>query len=88
MRVTTIFVEEKKADYANIPVTIIHGTIVVDLDRIIIIERGEWDNTQQDWKAVLVFDTGLRRETGMFLREMVHLWKTYKEPNPCRDELK
>ena len=36
---------------------------IIDVSRIVAIEKGDWDNEHQDWQANLVIDTGQKFET-------------------------
>ena len=33
---------------------------MLDLSRVVMVERGQWSDERQDWEAVFVIDSGLR----------------------------
>lgn len=48
-----------------------NGTMHVDLSQVVCVKRGEWSNERQDYRATLVFGTGLHLETGEWQRDLV-----------------
>ena len=51
-------------------------TCYVDLDAVVAIGKGFWDNARQDWLAILHFGTGSSLYLGStFVEEVVEVWK-------------
>jgi hypothetical protein len=46
------------------------GPYVVDLDKLLFVERGKWHVDRQDYEAVLVMVGGIRCETRVFIQEV------------------
>lgn len=44
---------------------------MVNLARVVVVERGAWSNDEQDWEAVFVFDSGLKLVTGESYKEIM-----------------
>lgn len=74
-------------------------SLAVDLGRVVAIEQAarSFDNGRQDWKAVLVMDSGARIPTGLFFGDALAIVKTnqrrltddrlrpeYGQPHHCK----
>ena len=46
-----------------------------DKTRIVGLEKGEWSDDKQDWRGILVFDSGLRIQTKVFLKDLVRRFR-------------
>lgn len=42
-----------------------------DKTRIVGLEKGEWIDGAQDWKGILVFDSGLRISVNIYLDDLI-----------------
>lgn len=66
--------------FRKVPVgdSITSSEALVDLSRVAMIERGEWDNAKQDWRSILTLDTGHRILTRLWYGEA----QQFMEPTP------
>lgn len=46
------------------------GAVVIDIDKLLYVERGRWREDKKDWEAVLVLVGGVRCEPKVFVQEV------------------
>jgi len=74
MRVRELPIVTKEANYSTVQYTKVQSTVYIDLDSIVCIDKGEWDDNIQDWYSVLGYYTGVKREVAVPLKEMIKMW--------------
>lgn len=46
------------------------GVVVIDLEKLLYVERGRWREDRKDWEAILVMENGVRCEPKVHIQEV------------------